>query len=72
MAKADDANGNNARQPDNRVSAALRGARSLMNRSRMFRQVRDELSALTDAELNELGLSRKMIRPVARQAAQAA
>ena len=72
MATAQDAKRRNARQPGKMVSAALGSAMSLVNRERTFRKVRNDLSALTDTELNELGLSRNMIRPLARQAARAA
>ncbi len=54
------------------MTAAFRGARVRLDRSRAYRQALSELSALTDGELRDMGLSRKMIRSVAQQAAQTA
>ncbi|MDV7142625.1 DUF1127 domain-containing protein [Tropicimonas sp. TH_r6] len=54
------------------MTAAFRGARARLDRSRTYHRALNELSALTDGELRELGLSREMIRPVAQQAAHAA
>ncbi len=39
---------------------------------RVFRQTVRELSELNDRELSELGLSRAMVRSIAREAAKAA
>ncbi|SDJ93950.1 DUF1127 domain-containing protein [Aliiruegeria lutimaris] len=72
MATARNAQVMRSRTSGNRFSTALRGATGWLGKARKFRQTRSELSALTDAELNKLGLSRDMIRPLAWQAAKAA
>ena len=53
------------------VSAMMDG-RGRFGRALAYRRKLAELSALSDRELREMGLSRAMLRPVARQAAQAA
>ncbi len=72
MATAENAHGINSRPSANRFVTALRGATAKLGQSRKFRRTLSDLSALTDAELKTLGLSREMIRPLAQQAAKAA
>ncbi len=45
------------------------GIREQMERRKLFRQTLRELNSLSNRELNDLGLSRSMIRRIAYQAA---
>ncbi|MBS1301437.1 DUF1127 domain-containing protein [Loktanella sp. SALINAS62] len=52
-----------------RVATSLRNARARRN---AYRRTRDELSAMTDYELADIGVTRGMITAVAREAAERA
>lgn len=52
-----------------RISAFVTVAREAMARRALFVQTMNELNALTDRELSDLGLARANVRDVARQAA---
>ena len=52
-----------------RISARMAAARADLGRWRVYRRTLDELSALDDRDLADLGLSRSMIRGVAIEAA---
>ncbi len=47
----------------------VEAAKTRFARYRLYRQTVHELSSLSNRELNDLGLSRAMIRGIARQAA---
>ncbi len=51
-----------------RLSETLLNAKAAMRQRRMYRKTVDELSALSNRELNDLGLCRSMIADVARNA----
>ncbi len=51
-----------------RFSATLAAAKTALRQRRMFRKTINELGALSDRELNDLGLCRSMIQDVARSA----
>lgn len=53
-----------------RVGAALNEVQDMLGRYRVFRQTYDELSALSDRQLADLGLHRSMITRIAMDAAQ--
>jgi len=56
--------------PANGLSALFEAARTRFARYRMYRQTVNELSALSNRELADLGLHRSMIRRLAMQAAE--
>jgi uncharacterized protein YjiS (DUF1127 family) len=49
--------------------ASLRTARELAGQRRAFRHTLTELSALSERELDDMGITRSMIREIAREAA---
>ncbi|WP_371811903.1 DUF1127 domain-containing protein [Ruegeria sp. R13_0] len=51
------------------ITTMIEAAKTRFARYRLYRQTVAELSALSDRELADLGLSRAMIRGLARQAA---
>lgn len=53
-----------------RIGAALHELQDMIGRYRVFRQTYDELSALSDRQLADLGLHRSMITRIAMDAAQ--
>jgi uncharacterized protein YjiS (DUF1127 family) len=52
-----------------RLSATLSVLRTAMQRRRVFAQTVNELKALSDRDLSDLGIHRSMIRVIAREAA---
>jgi len=52
-----------------RLTAFVANTRSRMAQYSTFRRTRDELNALTDRELADLGINRTMIREIAQEAA---
>ena len=52
-----------------RLVARLEAARENWGKWRVYRKTVNELSALSDRDLNDLGLSRSMIRGIALEAA---
>ena len=52
-----------------RVSSVVKMVREAVARRQLFNQTVVELSALSDRDLNDLGLSRSSIADVAREAA---
>lgn len=52
-----------------RIVGMLGEIRARIAQARVYRQTVNRLSALSEAELSELGLSGSMIRPVARRTA---
>ncbi|MEM7709308.1 MAG: DUF1127 domain-containing protein [Pseudomonadota bacterium] len=55
--------------PQGRIPALLQNLRSDWAKWRLYRRTLDELSALSDRDLDDLGLGRGMIREIAREAA---
>ncbi|RMH42256.1 MAG: DUF1127 domain-containing protein [Alphaproteobacteria bacterium] len=55
-----------------RAGALFRAAAEAYRRHRLYRQTLNELASLSDRELNDLGLSRAMIRGIAYEAAYGA
>ena len=55
-----------------RLSALISWAKDLREERKEYTKVYNELASLDDRELNELGLSRSMIRQIALEAAKAA
>ena len=53
----------------NAVSTSVERFKAARAKRKVFVQTVDELSSLTNAELADIGLSRSMIRAVAREAA---
>ena len=49
--------------------ASLKTAREQASQRRAFRRTLEELSALSDRELDDMGIHRSMIREIAREAA---
>ena len=54
------------------TAAPLEAFRVSMQKRRIYRDTVRELSALSDRALADLGLSRSMIKPIAREAAYGA
>lgn len=52
------------------IGNALREAQDMFGRYRVFRQTYDELSALSNRQLADLGIHRSMITRIAMDAAQ--
>ena len=52
-----------------RLAARISSARADLGRWRLYRRTLEELSALNDRDLADLGLSRSMIRGIAIEAA---
>ncbi len=72
MAMAGNMNGNRGEVGAGRISALMTALSDQVRRVRVYRSVSAELSALSDRELNDLGLSKAMIANVAREAARVA
>lgn len=51
-----------------RIAGMFANMKTAIRKRRMYRKTIEELSALTDRELNDLGLCRSMISDVARTA----
>lgn len=51
-----------------RIATLVKSARAAMHRRRVYNQTLSELRALSNRELNDLGLSRSMISRVALEA----
>lgn len=52
-----------------RLSAAVASLRAAMERRRLYNRTFRELAALSERELNDLGIHRSMIEEISRQAA---
>ena len=53
-----------------RIGAAYHEVADMFGRYRVFRQTQDELSALSDRQLADIGMNRSMITRIAMDAAQ--
>ena len=60
---------NNAAVSGTTITNPLDGLRARYARYQLYRATVNELSALSDRALADLGLSRSMIKPIAREAA---